>query len=50
MSKNRSLGLTALFLAISILVSGSLVLNLHGAYAGSRHLAPEGSLHIRQGA
>lgn len=35
MSKSKSLGLTALFLAIAIFVSGSLVVTLRTAYAGS---------------
>jgi hypothetical protein len=34
MSKSKSLGLTALFLAIAIFVSGSLVVTLRTAYTG----------------
>jgi hypothetical protein len=35
MSKSKSVGLTAIFLAIALFVSGSLVVTLRTAYAGS---------------
>jgi hypothetical protein len=37
MSKSKSLGLSVLFLAISVFVSGSLVLTAREAHAGASH-------------
>lgn len=37
MSKARSLGLTVVFLAIAVFVSGTLVITLRAGYGGSGH-------------
>jgi hypothetical protein len=51
MSKSKSLGLSALFLAISVFVSGSLVLSARVAHAGPGHQASVSDiLHLSQNA
>jgi hypothetical protein len=51
MSKNRTLSLSALFLTIAVLVSGSLVLSLRSDYApGGRSPALNAALHLLQNA
>jgi hypothetical protein len=48
MSKGKSMGLAAVFLAIAVFVSGSLVVTLHTAYAGSSPLSA--AIHLLQNA
>jgi hypothetical protein len=49
MTKNKSLGLSALFLSIAVLVSTSLVLALHQSYAaGGQTPTLTGALHLLQ--
>ncbi len=49
MSKRKSLGLTVLFLAIAVLVSGSLVTTLRTSYAGSGASPPlSAAIHLLQ--
>ena len=51
MSKNERLALSALFLMISLFVSGSLVLNLHEARAAGEHQSQWlKTLHLLQNA
>lgn len=49
MSKSKSLGLSVLFLAISLFVSGSLVLSAREVHAGTSHLSSVSEmLHLSQ--
>lgn len=49
MSKHKSLGLSALFLAIAVFVSGSLVMSVRGAYlVNGQSPAISDTLHLLQ--
>ncbi len=49
MSKSKSIGLSALFLAIALFVSGTLLLSLRDGYApGGHSLMFNDALHILQ--
>jgi len=51
MTKIRSIQLSALFVAIALLVSGSLVMNLHSNYANAgRSPSVSAALHLLQDA